>query len=371
MIHFIYAFPTSPTVPGRIRQRAILAAQRFGVPASYVGARDGVNTGTWPARAPTSITANVYQALSARFETRLYDVREHVLIPGGPEDVLIGHYLAGDASGVWQRSCREGRFALRVAMNPLHHHMAEVCGELDPYVPMVDRVFGIMGPYWYDTWRDSALAHWFPKIVPFDMAIDISAFPRVKRRFNPPGRRRFLYIGWAGAQKGTHLLSILFGLGARHRCVAIGPVMPVANVECRPRVRFTADYLTRLAEECDFLLVPGVSDANPTVVLEAMAWGFPVACTPQSGYYNIPEIVPLSITDMRRNLAVLDRLQDADERELLAGAEDARRLVAARYTWERFTQTLNEALGKAMIEKGLTVPARAITGAAPGQLKSV
>ncbi len=353
MIHFVYAVPNSPTIGGRVRQRGILAAQRAGVPFSYVGARDAVRTDRWPARAPASITAHVYRALSGRTDVRLYDVRERVAIAGVDGDVLLGHYLAGDESGVWQRSCRDGRFALRVAMNPLHHQMAEVCAELDPYVPMVDRIFGIMGPYWYDTWRTSALAHWYPKIVPFDMAIDIGAFPRVKTRFNPPGSRRFLYIGWAGAQKGTHLLSILFGLAQSQRCIAIGPSRPVANVECRRRVSFTRPYLERLAEECDFLLVPGVSDANPTVVLEAMAWGFPVACTPQSGYYAIPELLPLSITNMAHNAGVLQMLQEADERELVARADAARALVERRYTWDHFTTTLVEALNQAMIEKGL------------------
>ena len=121
-------------------------------------------------------------------------------------------------------------------------------------------------------------------------------------------------------------------------------------------MRFTRPYLERLAEECDFLLAPGVSDANPTVVLEAMAWGFPVACTPQSGYYNMPEILPLSIGDMRQNVEVLDTLQETDERELLARADAARTLVATKYTWERFTGTLNAALDAAMIEKGLGRP---------------
>src|SRR5512146_417454 len=327
MIHFVYALPTSRHVAGRFRQRAILAAQRIGFPVSYAGRRDRVRCDSWPERAPTSITAHVCRALSEATPTRLYDVREHGVIGGGPDDVLIGHYLAGDPGGIWQRSCREGEFALRIAMNPLHHRMSEVCGELDPYVPLVDRIFGIMGPYWYDTWRESALAHWFPKIVPLDMALDVAAYPRLKSRFNPPGRRRFLYIGWAGAQKGTHLLSILFGLARSQRCIAVGPATPVANVECRRTASFTVPYLERLAEECDFLLVPGVSDANPTVVLEAMAWGVPVACTPQSGYYNIPEVLPLSISDMAHNIGVLDMLQDAPEKDLLARADAGRQLV--------------------------------------------
>jgi glycosyltransferase involved in cell wall biosynthesis len=347
MIHFVYAAPTRPTL-GPVR-----VLQRLGIGVSYVGNRERVRTDEWPQRAPVTITSHAYRALCRRAPTRLYDVRERLRIDGGEADVLIGHYLAGDDHGVWQRACREGRFAARVAMNPLHHGMPEVCGELDAYIPHVDRVFGIMGRYWYDTWPQSALAHWFPKIVPFDMALDIDAFPRLKTSFNPPGRRRFLYIGWAGAQKGTQVLSTLFGLAPRHRCVAVGPARPLPNIDTRPRTRFTPAYLRKLAAECDFLVVPGVSDANPTVILEAMAWGFPVACTPQSGYYDQPEMLPLSITDMRHNLAVLDMLQDADERDLLARAAAARALVERHYTWGRFEARFVAALNHLLGEKQL------------------
>ena len=70
----------------------------------------------------------------------------------------------------------------------------------------------------------------------------------------------------------------------------------------------------------------------------------------------LPEILPLSIGDMRQNVEVLDTLQETDERELLARADAARTLVATKYTWERFTGTLNAALDAAMIEKGLGRP---------------
>ncbi len=352
-VHFVYAVPTAASVPGWMWQRGIQAVQRTGAPVSYVGPRGRVRTDLWPERAPTSITKNVYRALLRQVETKLYDLREHVLIRGGRDDVLIGHYWPRDEMAVWQRSCREGRFALRVAMNPLSHHMAEVCGELDPYVSRVDRIFGIMGPYWYDTWKESPLAHWYPKIVPFDMAIDVDAFPRIKSGFNPPGKRRFLYLGAASPQKGTHLLSILFGLAPHHTCVAVGPATRIPNVSCRPRVQFAPRYLYQLAEECDFVIVPGVSDANPTVVLEAMAWGFPVCCTPQSGYNNMPEILGLSTTDMRHNVALLDMLQQASEHDLLTLADRARTLVATRYTWTRFVATLTRGLNEAASEKGL------------------
>jgi glycosyltransferase involved in cell wall biosynthesis len=290
------------------------------------------------------------------YSTLLYDLSERVLVRGGKDDVLVGHYCPGDESTVWKRSMLEGEFCIKIAMNPLSYQMAEICGELDPYVADVDSIFGIMGNYWYDTWEKGPLAHWKSKIIPLDMALDIQRFPQVKTRFNPPGRRKFLYIGWSGPQKGTHLLSILFGLaGARHRCVWVGSGPSVPNVEHRPPASFTQEYLKAIASECDFLITMGVSDANPTTVLEAMAWGFPVCCTPQSGYCDRQEVYPLSITDMAHNLQMLDYLQGIHDEELLERATVAREIVARKYTWRQFTEKVLEGLGRVAARKGIRV----------------
>ncbi len=351
-IHFVY-----PTFPGdgvfpRLRRRIAHAAQGYGLPLGCIADRWHVNTEAWPDRAPLSITANVLRVLQARGNVALYDWSEQLCIEGGDADVLLGHPYPDDDSRVWNRSCREGRFGARIAMTPLSHQMAEICGRFDPYLPVLDAIFGIMGPYWYETWESSALAHWKDRIVPIDMAIDIDRFPMVKKRFNPPGKRTYFYLGWTGPQKGTHLLSILFGLAKGSRCIAIGPGGAFANVEHRPEATLDTTYLRRLADECDFLITMGVSDANPTTILESMAWGFPVCCTPQSGYYNMPELVNLSITDMRYNVSVLEMLQSAPDGELHARAQAARALVKHHYTWQRFTDTVLGALDEICRVKG-------------------
>jgi glycosyltransferase involved in cell wall biosynthesis len=177
------------------------------------------------------------------------------------------------------------------------------------------------------------------------MAIDVSRFPRVKRSFNPAGRRKFLFIGNGGPQKGTHLLSHLFGLAqGKHQCVWIGADRRFPNLERRPFQRLEGAVMERLAAECDVFLTMGVADANPTTILESMAWGFPVACTPQSGYYRMSEIKELSTTDMAHNLTVLDYFQSAVEDELRKQADQARSLVESRYTFERFTRTVLDTL---------------------------
>ena len=105
-------------------------------------------------------------------------------------------------------------------------------------------------------------------------------------------------------------------------------------------MRLNPATMQALAEECDFFLTMGVSDANPTTILESMAWGFPVACTPQSGYDGLSEITTLSITDMQHNLDTLDRLQGAPDAELLDQADLARKRVESCYTFERMTGTV-------------------------------
>lgn len=340
-IHFVYAASPGVNTIEKISKRFIYSLQNKGFPISYVYPRDNPNLSKWPERAPFSITYNVFQALKQIDDVLLYDWKERGVIKGGKSDILIGHpSLMDGADRIWDRSCRESDFGLKIAMLPLSHRMIEYCWGLEPFVPLVDGIFGIMGQYWYETWNNSAIAHWKKKITPIDMAIDIKNFARVKKSFNPPGNRKFVYIGWSGAQKGTHLLSILFGLAKEHRCIAIGRGPAVPNIEQRSPMTFNEEYIRKLAEECDFFITMGVSDANPTTILEAMAWGFPVCCTPQSGYYNMPEINQMSIDDMEHNLSVLNRLQYAPEEELLAQSDKARFLASEKYTWKRFTKKI-------------------------------
>jgi glycosyltransferase involved in cell wall biosynthesis len=354
VIHFAYA--TDPgsgrALSTRLRRRAVWAAQGRGLQPSLVGRRDAVDVGAWPQRAPVTITARLYEALRARAPTRLYDWTERVEVPAGPGDVLLGHPHP-DARSAWNRACLEQRAGVRIALLPLSHRMAEANAFLDPYVPRLDAILGIMGPYWWETWREGPFAHWADKITPVDMAIDVARFPRVKRGFNPPGRRTFLYLGGEGPQKGTHLLSILFGQARGHRCVWVGTGHGLPHLEHRGFAELTPAYVRRLAEECDVVVTMGVSDANPTTILEAMAWGFPVCATPESGYHRTPELTLLSTTDMAHNLRVLARMQEAPEAELVALADGARRRVEAEYGWDRFLATVLGGVERAARARGV------------------
>jgi glycosyltransferase involved in cell wall biosynthesis len=337
-IHFVYcAFPER-TLRARVRRRLAVQAQKRGLPLSYVGDRAAPDTSRWARRSPFSITVHLLDALRAKgADVRLYDWTERLSIPAGPQDVILGHPFPDDAR-VFNRSVLEGRGGARIALVPLSHRQPDVNQYVDPLVPRVDHVIGIMGPYWWDTWGESCFAHWLPKLSPLDMAIDAAHFPRVKTRFNPPGERKFLVLGVDNPTKGVHLASVLFGLAApRHRAVWIGQGRPLPHLECRGFADLTPDYVRRLAEEVDVFVTLGLSDPNPTTILECMAWGFPVLVTPQAGYHRVPEMTEMSISDMRHDLAVLDRFQELPEADLLALADAGRARVERDYSFERFT----------------------------------
>jgi glycosyltransferase involved in cell wall biosynthesis len=341
VIHFVYASTPGSGAMDRLRGKTSRVAQALGVPLGYIRDRDALDTSRWPAHAPLSITHHVLQALRTLDDVRFYDWKERVAVRSQPEDVLIGHPFPEDLSTVFNRACLHGTFAARVALTPMHYGLPEFCQAIAPALDSCDHILGIMGPYWFDTWSQGPFARWTPKLTHLDMAIDVGRFPRVKRSFNPPGRRKFLFIGNGEPYKGAHLLSQLFGLAqGKHQCVWIGADREFPYLDRRGPMRLQGETMERLAAECDVYVTMGISDANPTTILESMAWGFPVACTPQSGYYNMCEIRELSTTDMAHNLAMLERFQNAGEAELLQQADAGRRLVETGYTFERYTKTV-------------------------------
>jgi glycosyltransferase involved in cell wall biosynthesis len=98
--------------------------------------------------------------------------------------------------------------------------------------------------------------------------------------------------------------------------------------------------MRQMAERFDFFITTGIADPNPTTILESMAWGFPVICTPQSGYYATSYMQNVFHDNFTESLNLLRELQFADENELVRMADEARLIVEGEYTWEKFVSTI-------------------------------
>lgn len=294
-----------------------------------------------PLPAPGSITTNLYAYLRKRTPVRLYDWDENMTINCDSADIILGHPHVDPNTIIQKTFVASTRCRAKGLIFPMHHAMPSISRFTLPLVDKADKVFGIMGPYWSDTLDQSHFAPWKHKITTVDMAVDAQQYPFIKTEFNPPGKRGYLYIGSNRPEKGCDVLA---GTMAQLRDFPRGWIGSGPDIPYVPRLAtyaaLTPEFVCSLAEQFDFFVNTSVSDANPTTILEAMAWGFPVACTPESGYYQIPSILTLSTKDTDVNVNALRKLQYAPEDELKTLSATGRQLVETHYTWERFCSTV-------------------------------
>ena len=239
--------------------------------------------------------------------------------------------------GVQAQPAAPGLGAPPGGLAPYTHGDLSQVAFLDRVLPHCDRFLAITGHHWFATTATSPCAHWLPRMVGLDLAVDRADFPPLARSFNPPGRRRFLYIGHDGWYKNLGYLA------------AIARALPAGTVAWAGRGKrrwpglgelgfhdFSTTAGRAVLADFDFLITVGRADANPTTVLEAMAWGLIPVCTPQSGYDDEAGVVNVPLDDLPGALAVLQRLQSSDDAGLRAMQVANNARLEAHFTWGRF-----------------------------------
>ena len=294
-----------------------------------------------PLSAPFSITVHLHKFLHEHVSTKLYDWEENGSIKLNEADVILGHPHPNPNTIVQKTILDNRKCRAKALIFPIHHAIASINEFTLPLIERSDIVFAIMGRYWHETLDGSMFAPWKNKITRLDMAIDTRQYPKLKEHFNLPGRRGYLFIGNNRPEKGCEILGETMGRLRNYPKGWIGEGPEIPNIQRIARYStLTPEFMSLIVEKFDFFVNTSVSDANPATILEAMAWGFPVACTPQSGYHNIPSIVQLSTQDITANADTLSELQYAPEEYLLELSDGNRDMVEKHYTWGRFCQTV-------------------------------
>ena len=214
----------------------------------------------------------------------------------------------------------------------------------EPVIRNCDLFLAITGKTWFDAVPDSVTAHWRPKMVHVDLAVDRADFPRVKTAFAAPGSRRFLYIGHTGWYKNTGYLSELARRLPEAEIAWMGGGGAIPGVRPLGRQDFATPAARELVAQHDFLLTVGSGDANPSSILEAMAWGLVPVCTPESGYPAQAGIVNVPLDDPGAAVDTLRRLQAAPDEELRALRAANDDLLAGHFTWDRFAAQVVDAI---------------------------
>ncbi|MBI2355168.1 MAG: hypothetical protein HYV06_09090 [Deltaproteobacteria bacterium] len=296
-----------------------------------------------PVRAPLSITYQIARHFSSRYRIRLYDLRERTTIEPDKGDILLGHMWPDPQSVMW-RSLGAKNFSKRYVIAPYNHEPRQVLW-FRQAVEQCDKYFAICGKYWIDTFDRSPFRDFAHKIVHLNMALDARDYPFVKRGFNPPGRRRFFYIGRYGRYGDEKGIGLLERLAGEIPGFAGGYICEGGEIRGWERIsaptRLTPEFIARIAEDYDCFINMSRADAQATTVLEAMSWGFPVACTRESGYAD-GDLFFLDLEDERGNMETIRKIQGLSERELTEISISNRRAVETRYSWESFLSTLEK-----------------------------
>ncbi|MBJ6727027.1 glycosyltransferase family protein [Geomesophilobacter sediminis] len=298
----------------------------------------------WPApvQAPLSITYHVARRLSERFPVKLYNLHERIDLRPEDGDILLGHPVNDCDSVVW-RALADNRFHRKYLIAPYNHDPRQV-GWLAEAVEQCDKFFAICGNYWIDTLDRSPLLGLRDKLVHLNMALDPADYPLLKTTFNPPGKRKFFYIGRLGTEKGVDLLE---GFAASGRGFSGGFICSGGDIKGWKRIsvprKLTPDFMAAVAREYDIFINMSRADAQATTILEAMSWGFPVACTRESGYTK-EDFTYLDLDDAEGNLKRLEALQELPESELKCMSEGNRNRLQERYGWNNFLNILEENL---------------------------
>jgi glycosyltransferase involved in cell wall biosynthesis len=286
--------------------------------------------------APDVIGRRLGEHLARTHEVRLYDWHASTAIRPQPGDLLLGHPHPVPGTTFRRNFGRPG-WGRRLVLSPFNGDARQVAF-LDPFVRAADAYLAITGKWWVDALPRTELAHWAPRVIHLDLAVDRADFPRVKSDFAPPGRRRLLYVGHSGWQKNVGYLSEIararpdWDIGWLGRGDP-GDIPGVTHLGTRD----TSTASTReLVATYDVMLTVGRSDANPMSILEAMAWGLVPVCTPQSGYVDEPGVVNVPLDDLAGALAVLDHLQHSPDDRLVQARRANDRRLAEHFTWERF-----------------------------------
>jgi hypothetical protein len=293
---------------------------------------------------PDAIGRNLALRLRHRHEVIQYDWDESTVIKPGHGDILIGHPHPAPWT-VFRRSLRNAGWGRTIAMFPYTHGDIRQVAWANRIVCNCDLLLAITGNYWYQTVASSVFAHWQPLMVHLDLAVAREDFPVIKQRFNPRGKRRFLYIGHDYWFKN---LDYLVEIGREHGGAGISWMgwskRKIDGLQALGRQDFGTSMARRLVSEHDFMITVGFADPNPTTILEAMAWGLVPVCTRESGYAEYPGIVNVPLNNARAAADVLQMLQEVDESELerMQGMNWA--ALDAHFNWDRFGRQVLEAV---------------------------
>lgn len=354
-IHFAYTVPMGSTLLRRGIDKLIRVSNI--IPPLHRLGSDALIPWQHPIRAPHSISYNLLHAFRAKgYPVRFYSILEKGAVPLKDGDIFIGQPIPeggfnesrpshDDVHSVTSATIRANPRAKTFLIMPYTHDSLYVSWAKDLVSQPMSGLICVGGDIWQRNWERSPFADLsIAKRTNAIMGIDSKDYPFIKKSFNQPGKRKYLYIGHTGWYKNTLQLEAIAqripGFEGGH--LGSGTIRGWKKIA--DFAALTPTFMEEIAREYDIFVNVSTADAQATTILEQMCFGFIVAASYESGYDH-PSIVQLSPHDTEFNVRALTALQNADESELFARAQENRATAVREHSWDQFCRTVTEFIG--------------------------
>jgi len=256
-------------------------------------------------------------------------------------DILLGHPRQSRHSTFAKLQQKKGWGKILV-LHPFCPQDLFTYGYLYSSCLKADSFLAITGSYWDKHLPDTIFSSWAGKITQLDLAVDRQNFPRVKYNFNPPGKRKFLFVGNHPHFKNVDFLNKLAKRCSDIEFHRIGPPGKYPSLIQHGSFKLNDPFVVNLIKEMDFMITMGVMDANPTTVLECASMGLIAVCPEGSGYYESDGVFNISGFNLNQAVITVNELNSLPNSCLEQKRRCMDELLNKRYTWERFALKIVE-----------------------------
>jgi glycosyltransferase involved in cell wall biosynthesis len=286
---------------------------------------------------PDRIGRALNDAFRDSYEVVLHNWDEIYRIRGGSDDILLGAPHPAPWT-VFNRSARYGGFKKIVAISPLSTADLRNQAFIAHSLRFCDFFVALGGDYWRLNHYLSTYGGLRTPTVYLDLGVDLNVF-----RFSDDHERGFLYIGHNHWTKNTDYLTEISSLLPHERFGFLGAGEPIKGFKRHGRIPLHSKEARQVLKQYSYLIIGSRSDANPAVILEAMALGLIPICTPQCGFIETSDrykVLNIPLDDAKTASGVLGATAGWSEEELSSLRIVNRDLVTSNFSWEKFSETI-------------------------------
>ncbi|TSC63502.1 MAG: hypothetical protein Athens041674_69 [Parcubacteria group bacterium Athens0416_74] len=298
-----------------------------------------------PIRAPHSISYHVLHALQKHGKVRFYSLYEKGCIHLADEDIFIGQPVphggfslngrptTDEANSVTSATLRyyEGSKHSKFLILPFANDEGYIswARSISTYA---DGLILVGGAFWRKDMNNTPLGNLTTRrVLALNMCVDSREFPLLQ----------FLYVGHTGWYKNVAELERVAASMPHFEGGHIGSGHIKGWKKISDFASLNRAFMAKVAEEYDIFVNTSSADPQATTILEHMCFGFPIACTPESGY-TYDSITRLSVSDTEFNCRQLSTLRNVEENTLRELSSRSYQHVVQSHNWKSFTdQTLS------------------------------